>query len=96
MPKIWVRIEYPNNPHPVAPYEAYKTIADAVADQHGFLDEMLFDMTEGSSFQYLLITTQTQQGFTNVIGALKGYNPEPEPLRLMTLGEVESDGSSAA
>jgi hypothetical protein len=97
MPKIWVLIEYPTNPHPVDPYDAYKAVVQAVADEGGTVDEMLFDMSEGSSYQYLLITTRTTESSQGVIGALSDSNYNPKQLGgdLMTLAELPPPSSAS-
>jgi len=98
MPKHWVRIEYSENPHPVEPCDAYKTIFQAVADADAgaWLDEMFY-CADGT--QYLLITTLaplTDNEQTDLRTSLQRHDPEFLHSNLSALGELPSNGGGSA
>jgi hypothetical protein len=94
MPKHWVRIAYSENPHPVDPCDAYRSVFQAVSGQGGMLDEMLFDEVNG--YQYLLVSTHTRESFRGITEALRPHDAKPMNENLMALGELRSNGGSSA
>ena len=94
MPKVWVRIGYSENPHPVDPCDAYRNVFQAVSDAQGSLDQMLFDTAEG--VQYLLITTLTEESVAGIGDALRAHSPEFLHSNLSALGELPPNGGGSA
>jgi len=94
MPKVWVRIGYSENPHPVDPCIAYRDVFQAVSDADGSLDQMLFDTAGG--VQYLLITTLREESVAAIGHALRAHAPEFLHSNLSALGELPSNGGASA
>lgn len=94
MPKHWVRIAYSENPHPVDPCDAYRAVFQAVSDEGGVLDQMLFDEVNG--VQYLLISTPSHEGVSGITTALGPHGAEMVYENLSALGELRSNGGSSA
>ena len=96
MAKHWVRIEYPTNPHPVEPYDAYQAVVRTVADKQGAVDEMLFDRARKAASNTSSSRLERQRDSKTSSAPSRPPTTLPELLQgdLMTLAELPPPSSA--